>query len=180
MPGFDKVLSSEGRWDLVDYLRAHNAGESMRTTGKWTHPLPIPQFDITCANGRTLDLDDLRGRVLRIVAVSGNEAPAPSPTPGIDITTVILARRLTAGTGATNCVASEPETWTAFSILTGTASESLAGQQVLVDQNGWLRAAWRPGEPGDWTDPRVLAAVVRDTVAHPIAADAASGHMHHH
>ena len=77
MPGFETTLSSEGRWELIDYLRAHNAGESMRTTGKWAHPLPIPQFDIACANGRTLDLDDLRGRVLRIVAVSGDESTVP-------------------------------------------------------------------------------------------------------
>jgi hypothetical protein len=34
MPGLDTVLSTEARWDLIDYLRAHNAGESMRTTGK--------------------------------------------------------------------------------------------------------------------------------------------------
>ena len=75
MPGFATALSSEGRWDLIDYLRAHNAGESMRTTGKWAHPLPIPQFDIKCADGRTLDLDDLRGRVLRIIAMSDDEMP---------------------------------------------------------------------------------------------------------
>ena len=83
------MLSSEARWDLIDYLRAHNAGESMRTTGKWSHPLPIPQFDIACANGRTLDLDDLRGRVLRIVAVSDDETSAPVAPAGVDITTVI-------------------------------------------------------------------------------------------
>src|SRR5262249_21744869 len=46
MPGFAGTLSSEARWDLIDYLRAHNAGESMRTTGGWPHPLPIPQFDL--------------------------------------------------------------------------------------------------------------------------------------
>ena len=82
MPGFDTVLSSEARWDLIDYLRARNAGESMRKTGKWSHPLPIPQFDIACADGRTLDLDDLRGRVLRIIAVSDDEKSAPVPPAG--------------------------------------------------------------------------------------------------
>ena len=51
MPGFDGRLSSEARWDLIDYLRAHNAGESMRTAGKWPHPLPMPQFDVACGDG---------------------------------------------------------------------------------------------------------------------------------
>jgi mono/diheme cytochrome c family protein len=180
MPGFETTLSSEGRWELIDYLRAHNAGESMRTTGKWAHPLPIPQFDIACANGRTLDLDDLRGRVLRIVAVSGDESTVPEAPAGIDITTVVLPHRLAAGTHLANCVASEPETWVAFSILSGVSGEALAGEQALVDQNAWLRAAWRPGEPGNWTNPQALAAVVRYIAAHPIAADAAGGHVHHH
>jgi hypothetical protein len=79
-----------------------------------------------------------------------------------------------------NCVASEPETWVAFSILSGVSGEALAGEQALVDQNAWLRAAWRPGEPGNWTNPQALAAVVRYIAAHPIAADAAGGHVHHH
>jgi hypothetical protein len=77
-------------------------------------------------------------------------------------------------------VASEPETWTAFSILSGVPSQSLAGDQVLVDQNAWLRAAWRAGEPGNCTNPQEFAAVVADIAAHPIAADAAGGHVHHH
>ena len=178
MPGFDTVLSTEARWDLIDYLRAHNAGESMRTTGKWPHPLPIPQFDISCADGRTLDLDDLRGRVLRIIALSDDEASVPVAPAGI--TTVNLARKQTAKLDPGSCVASEPETWTAFAILSGVPSEALAGEQLLIDKNAWLRMAWRPGEPGDWANPQALAAMIRDIAAHPIAADAPGGHVHHH
>jgi putative copper export protein/mono/diheme cytochrome c family protein len=180
MPGFDGVLSSEARWDLIDYLRALNAGESMRTTGKWPHLLPIPQFDVTCADGRTLDLDDLRGRVLHIVAVSGDETTAYAPPAETDTTTIILARMRTTRSEPANCVATEPETWIAFSILSGVRSETFAGEQVLIDQNAWLRAAWRPGAPGDWTNPQAFAAIVADIAAHPIAADAAGGHVHHH
>jgi putative copper export protein/mono/diheme cytochrome c family protein len=180
MPGFATALSSDGRWDLIDYLRARNAGESMRTTGKWAHPLPIPQFDITCADGRSLDLDDLRGRMLRIVAMSDDAAPQPEPPAGIDITTVIVVRNQPAGRNPDACVASEPETWTAFAILSGVSSEALAGDQILIDRNGWLRVAWRPGEPGSWTNPLSFAAVVRDIAAHPIAVNATGGHVHHH
>jgi putative copper export protein/mono/diheme cytochrome c family protein len=177
MPGFAGVLSSEARWDLIDFLRAHNAGMSMRKTGKWPHPLPMPQFDVVCADGRSVDLDDLRGRVLRIVAESGEAAVVPAEP---DLTTIMLAKERTAGSDSATCTATEPETWTAFAILSGVPSELLAGQQVLVDRNAWLRAAWRPGEPGDWTNPQALAAVVADISAHPIAADAGGGHVHHH
>jgi hypothetical protein len=63
---------------------------------------------------------------------SGDEAPPPVPPAETDITTVILAHMLAAGSDRANCVASEPETWAAFSILSGVSSESLAGEQVLV------------------------------------------------
>ncbi len=177
MPGFGSVLSSEARWDLIDFLRAHNAGMSMRKTGRWPHPLPMPQFDVSCADGRSVDLDDLRGRVLRILAESGEETVVSAET---QLTTIMLARERTAGSDPATCTATEPETWTAFAILSGVPSELLAGQQVLVDRNAWLRAAWRPGEPGDWTNPQALAAIIADISAHPIAADAGGGHVHHH
>ncbi len=178
MPGFAGTLSSEARWDLIDYVRARNAGESMRTTGVWQHPVPVPQFDATCADGHAVDLDDLRGRLLRIVAVSDDQAASPAPPAGGGVTTLLLARRHMVATDPADCVASEPQTWTAFAILSGVPDDALAGEQILVDRNLWLRARWRQGDPGDWTDPRALAAVVADIATHPIAA-VATGHVHH-
>jgi len=81
-------LSSEAIWDLIDYLHAHNAGQSMRLTGKWSHPLPVPQFDAVCPDGRSLNLDDLRGRVLRIVAAPDDEQMEPK----VDASTIFLVR----------------------------------------------------------------------------------------
>jgi putative copper export protein/mono/diheme cytochrome c family protein len=179
MPGFAGSLSSEGRWDLIDYLRAHNAGESMRKSGKWPHPLPVPQFDAECAGGRTIDLDDLRGSMLRIIAASDEAQVEPVSLPGMAVTTIIVTPTRDAKPTPSTCIASEPETWTAFAILLGVAPDALAGAQILVDQNAWLRAAWRPGDPGDWTNPQLLEAEIRDIVAHPIAITA-SAHVHHH
>jgi putative copper export protein/mono/diheme cytochrome c family protein len=179
MPGFAGTLSSEARWDLIDYVRARNAGESMRTTGVWQHPVPVPQFDATCSDGHAVDLDDLRGRPLRIVAEASDEAISPVPPAGDGVTTLLLARRHMVATDPADCVASEPQTWTAFAILSGVPDDALAGEQVLVDRNFWLRARWRPGDPGDWTNPQALAAVVADIAAHPLAA-VAVGHVHQH
>ena len=118
MPGFAGTLSSEARWDLIDYLRAHNAGASMRATGVWSHLVPVPQFDAICPDGRDIDLDDLRGRALRIVAPADQAALQALPdAPGI--TTIILARKQSEAMGSTACVAREPETWTAFAIIVG-------------------------------------------------------------
>ena len=74
-------------------------------------------------------------------------------------------------------MASEPEAWTAFAILSGVPNGKLAGMQVLVDQNAWLRAAWRPGDPGN---PLTFADTIRDIAAHPIPVDIVAGHVHHH
>jgi hypothetical protein len=67
-----------------------------------------------------------------------------------------------------------------MAIILGLLPDALAGSQVLVDQNAWLRAAWRPGDPGDWTNPRSLAAMIRDVTARPIQSGAISGQGHRH
>jgi putative copper export protein/mono/diheme cytochrome c family protein len=178
MPGFAGKLSSEARWQLIDFLRARNAGEGMRVAGKWLHPLPVPQFDADCADGRAINMDDLRGRVLRFVA-----APTEGRTPAVTdagVTTIILAgKQLIRPEGAT-CVANAPETWAAFAIIAGVKQDGLAGAQLLADGNGWLRLLWRPGEPGNRDDPAALAAMIRDIAAHPLpmGAGGVQGHRH--
>jgi putative copper export protein/mono/diheme cytochrome c family protein len=180
MPGFAGVLSSGARWDVIDYLRARNAGESMRKSGRWLHPLPVLQFDADCADGKSIDLDDLHGRVLRIVAASGDELAEPAVPADADATTIFVTQHPGAAPNRSACIASEPETWAALAIILGQSPDALAGSQVLVDQNAWLRAAWRPGDPGDWTNPQALAAAIRDIAEHPIASAATGGHAHHH
>jgi putative copper export protein/mono/diheme cytochrome c family protein len=180
MPGLDGILSSGARWDLIDYLHARNAGESMRSTGRWGHPLPVPLFDVACADGRTIDLDDLRGHVLHIIAVSGDEQAELPSVANVDATTLFVELRPTAPPERAACIASEPETWAAFAILLGRAPDASAHWQILVDQNAWLRAAWQPGDPGDWNDPRSLDAAIRDITAHPITGYDAAGHVHRH
>ena len=165
MPGFDK-LSSEARWDLIDYLHAHNAGESMRTSGSWAHPPRVPQFDATCADGRVIDLDDLRGRMLLLTA--GEDVRLPPS----DIARLALTRRHRRPTGAI-CVANEPQSWSAFAILLGIDDRALEGAVIVADRNHWLRAAWR-GE----IDAAAQQAAIRDISAHPLSAPAVVGHVH--
>jgi putative copper export protein/mono/diheme cytochrome c family protein len=180
MPAFGDVLPSDDRWALIDFLKAHNAGESVRTTGRWNPPTPLPQFDAICAGGSAIDLDDLHGRVLHIVA-DPEGLPAPPPAPdGFNIVTVIVSLDRKVKPVGTACVTVDPAAYKAFSILLGVAPEALIETQALADQNGWLRRRWRPGDPGDWNDRQRLAAVICDIVTHPISAAAGGGHAHHH
>jgi putative copper export protein/mono/diheme cytochrome c family protein len=178
MPGFGHILSSEAIWDVIDFLRAHNAGYALRQIGQWPQPVPVPLFDVQCANGQVTDLDDLRGRMLRIVAVSDDERP-DVPLPGDpDVTTILVMRNARMQPPGAACIASEPQVWTALATLVG-SPDTLAGTQVLVDRSGWLRAVWRPGDAEDWVDPRVLSMRVREILTRPLANAPPMAHMHH-
>jgi hypothetical protein len=98
---------------LVDYLRAHNAGEALRRTGRWPQPVLMPR------------------------------------------------------------VAAEPQVWSALAILVGASPDALAGTQLLVDANGWLRAVSRSGAS-------IQIGQARDIIAHPLPIDAAGPIGHHH
>jgi putative copper export protein/mono/diheme cytochrome c family protein len=174
MPGFANVLSSEAIWDLIDYLHAHNGGYTLHRTGSWPQPLPVPQFDAQCANGQIVDLDDLRGRPMRIIAAAGDEQPEPLVPADIDVATILVLRNTVAKPTGTACVASEPQVWTALAIMVGLSPDALSGTQVLVDRNAWLRTVWRPGDPED------LAARLRDIIAHPLVVASPLAHRHRH
>ena len=173
----------DDRWDLVDYLRAHDRGDFMRRSGRGVVPVRIPQFNAACADGSEIDSDDLRGQVVRIVAPDAAMQVEPLVDPGVPLVTIALSAAVSAHTadqpGAVGCVA-QPETREAFAVLLGTTPDALAGSQFLVNSNGWLRARWRPGEAGGWTTPKRLATRVQALAEHPLPADPASGHTHHH
>ena len=77
MPGFEGTLSSEAIWDLIDYLRAHNAGQNMRQTGTWSHPVPVPQFDAVCPDGRALDWMTCAGECCESLRPRMTNRPSP-------------------------------------------------------------------------------------------------------
>jgi hypothetical protein len=61
----------------------------------------------------------------------------------------------------------------AYAIVSGVTPAALAGTVFLVDPAGWLRVRLRPSDP-----PPDLDALVRQIVANPIAAPAATAHRH--
>jgi mono/diheme cytochrome c family protein len=179
MPGFAGASSSDAIWHLIDYLHAHNAGEAMRRTGHWPHPVPMPQFDAECANGTAIDLDDLRGHAIRIILISEGSKIERLPT-NLDLATIVIAADVGSQAISGACIAMEPQVWSALAIILGSAPAALVGTQLLVDQQGWIRAIWRPGDAEDWTDSRVLATRLREISDHPLTVAPAGGLGHQH
>ena len=126
MPGFTSVLSEDDRWDLIDYIRANNAGLSARPDGRWTMHLRAPDFSMNCG-GHARNLVDLQG--MPVLIVFGG-APSGKGVPG--------ARMVAVGTMPPSdphtCHTEDPGIAAAYAVVTGAASGA-----VLVDSHGWLR-----------------------------------------
>ncbi len=175
MPGFADTLKPYQIWNLIDFIRAHNAGLTHAATATWSPPLAAPDIYAACADGSTTTLRGLRGKVVRIVF-----QPEPSPVPpvpeGLDrnvgVETLIVPNPdsvdMTLPQDA--CIGRDPAVRTAYATVLGAASSSLDGLQLLVDPAGWLRAAQRPGEKiaDNWDDPRALQAAIIEICRHPV------------
>jgi len=163
MPGFADVLGDDDIWALIDFIRAHNAGVAHAASGVWSPPVQAPSFQMSCGEV-SQDLTDLRGRVVRLVF-----GPVASAVAG-DVLTVSTASG-PAGPGV--CTADDGSVRAAYAIVAGVPAERLAGAEVLIDANGWLREV-RPaaGGAGD-------TAEIHDIAAHPLQAAEGGGHHHH-
>ncbi len=120
MPGFP-LLPADERWDLIDYVRAHNAGLTL-AGGRWGTQVQAPDFAIDCG-GRALRLSTLRGRPVRVV-LTGPVAPET-------VATVVVPP----ATGADGCTVADESVPRAYAVVAPGAAA------VLVDANGWLRRA---------------------------------------
>jgi putative copper export protein/mono/diheme cytochrome c family protein len=169
MPGFAAVLDDDQRWALIDDIRARNAGNSMRETGRWPYPVQAPGLAARCAS-RTVQLADLRGQYVRLVI--GPVTAPPAADPGV--TTIATA---TSPAPAGVCVARDESVAAAYAIVSGMTQEAVAGTQFLIDGNGWLRAMQRPGNAAGWNDAASLAAEIRRLRAQPVSSPAGKDDM---
>ena len=171
MPGFADVLSDDQRWALIDAIRARNAGLALHDSGAWPQPVALPGFSLACPGRDALTTDDLRGRVLYLVAEQPG-APLPEAAGAL---LVVLTREKPEGRPA--CASSDPEAWDALAAVTGQSPDRLAGSRVLVDANGWMRAFKAGPDAAAWDDHGALAAAIQ-SVATPITAAGGEGHHH--
>ena len=178
MPGFASALSEDERWDLIDYVRAHNAGLMQSSMGMWSPPMQAPELPITCTDPKIAELQDLRGRIVRLIFAPDGEA-APRIRPSAGVTTIWVMGGATSAP-ADVCTSSDSDAWRAYGVVSGTEAPDMPGTQFLVDGEGFLRFIQRPSEssPG-WNDPAALESTLRAISANPILA-APGGQQHHH
>jgi putative copper export protein/mono/diheme cytochrome c family protein len=171
MAGFAGTLSDDDRWDLIDYVRANNAGQMFATMGEWAPPLQAPGLEAACAGDRKVTLSDFRGQFVRLAF---GTAPADI---GVGVTTILMSADPAAKARPGLCIADDEAIPPAYGVVTGLGAAALADSQFLIDGDGWLRAM----QPGDtavgWNDPAVLAAEIGKLAAQPIAAKAADRDM---
>jgi putative copper export protein/mono/diheme cytochrome c family protein len=150
MPGFAAVLDDDARWNVIDYIRGHNAGAAFRDPGRWPHTIKAPGFGVRCG-ARSLALDDLRGQFVRL-----SIGVVPPAAGAGDAMTVVAASDAAAGF----CMTRDETVRAAYAIVSGSPQEALTGAQFLIDDHGWLRAMQKPGVAQGWDDPAMLAAEI--------------------
>lgn len=168
MPGFGGVLGDADAWALIDFMKAQGAGESLRAAGLWTQPIAPPDVVVQCSNKPPRRLNSWRGQRLRIVAAGAGAQPLLDDP---RLVTVFLAPDAKAAAQqAGDCIAASPFAWAAFSLVAATSQ--LAGTQLIVDRDGWLRARGEPGK-GAWSDDDLLCRIEQapSSGARPLTPD---------
>jgi putative copper export protein/mono/diheme cytochrome c family protein len=178
MPGFGDVLAEEQRWDLIDYVRAHNAGLVRATTGAWTPAVRAPGFEATCADGRRLSPGNSAGAVIRLVfADEAGISPVTLPA-GTAVTTVLAPAASSSVIRAVDgCATDDLVIARAYGIIGGIPADHLAGAQFLIDGDGWLRGS-SPSD-GSWDDPAILGREIARIAAEPLQISNPYGGHHH-
>jgi putative copper export protein/mono/diheme cytochrome c family protein len=192
MPGFANALSADDRWALVDYVRAHSAGVAMQQDPPLDVPVRAPALPILCNGLPASTMADLRGHAVFVVLADVATDLAAVPAQDA-ITFNVSAETEPAGDGSAtkasaadtkltpgSCVATDPTAWNAYAVLADLPLDEAAGAEFLVDPNGWLRAAQRPGVASGWHSRDDLLAAIRGIRAHPIEQPNGGSHEHHH
>ncbi len=168
MPGFAGTLSEDDIWALIDFIRAHNAGVAHATGGAWPVPVPAPSFEMRCGEAEARDLAEFRGRVVRLV-FGPVGAPAGAQAGG----GMVTASTAPAPTRPGVCTTDDETIGGAYAIVAGVSPGALAGNEVLIDGQGWLREVHPLGDTAE--EAAWLAAAVRSITEHPLAAAATVG-----
>jgi putative copper export protein/mono/diheme cytochrome c family protein len=148
MPGF--ALPDDDIWALIDFLRARNAGLAADGRAAWPVPVAAPDAAVACASGESGMLSDRRGSFVRLVFGRQVSGEALSVSPGIP---------------AKGCAVVDDAAPAAFALVLGIPPGRLAGVQVLIGPEGFLRDV---DTTGAWNDPAALAAVIAGLRAHPL------------
>jgi len=155
MPGFAPALADTQLWALIDAMRALAAGRSVRDEAAWLQPVHAPDVTVRCDDATPARrLASYRGQRVRLVA-SADALPEEDPR----LLTIALrssadgARSDGAAGPQSGCEIADAAAYRAYARVAGVEPAALAGVQLIVDRDGWLRAlsprgktAWSRGD----------------------------------
>ncbi len=151
MPAFGAQFGGDEAWALIDFMKAQGAGESLRATGVWAQPVAAPDMSVRCDHRAPRPLASWRGQRLRIVAADARSVPTLNDP---RLVTIAVGRATdSTRAAAADCTVESADAWQALALIAGTGA--LAGTELLVDRDGWLRARGEPGQ-GAWSDDDLL------------------------
>jgi putative copper resistance protein D len=204
MPGFQDRVSEEGRWDLINFLRALSAAEAARTIGPLPEPTPwlvAPDFTFGIGVGPGETLKDHRGwaivhlvlftlpgslpRIEQLDAAWGKIGLAGARVLAVPMRDAAQIYRKLGAQAMNLPVAVDGsqeivETYTLFrrTLATEGVAPIPSHMEFLIDRQGYIRARWIPGESPSWAEiPRLLKEIERLDKEAP-RATAPEEHVH--
>jgi len=183
MPGFGSVIDDNGRWNLIDFLRA-NADAVRLRTGIRGSGYPAPDFSADCPDGTSVTTGDLHGRLVHLI-IAGADAMerlqqlAHTHIAHDLVTVVIVPEDSSPPDAPFICVAQDDSVLAGFAVYRGKTPAESKGTELLIDATGHLRAMWYRGLEPAWTDADVLRREIA-AIREPAAAARAVSHAHVH
>lgn len=176
MPGLGNTLSDAQIWEVLDYLQAHAAGQMLRESGTWDHPVRLPAMAVKCRQERIRQSSDLAGQRVRVAVAGAGAPPADDPR----LVTLMVGSlpqgadpecRPHAGHQADLQAIDQ-----ALALVLGVPLAELSGYQLIVDRAGWLRARGQPGKAAWSEDDLVCRSAARPSAPldGPVVAAAAA------
>jgi putative copper resistance protein D len=185
MPAFGDALDPPARWNLIDFMHANADARRFPEApgGDKASTFQTPDFTAECPDGTTISIKDLRGRILNLV-FAGADLTAHLPhleqvASVAGATEIVIRLDPSVRFEGASCSSDDPDIAKAFVLYAGSPNGGLDGTEFIVDQSRSLRGVWRPGVEPDWTDPKVLAALV-ESIRRTPSKSYASAHVHTH
>lgn len=203
MPGFKDSVGEEGRWDLINFLRALSAAEQARPMAPLLERpwLVAPDFGYRTMRGENRSLKEHRGQKIILLVLftwpqSGSRLEqlgklhAQLADAGVEVLAVprsVSPARVHSGTLPFAVISDgAEEAFDTYGLFRRSLSE--AGMQpdaptpfhmeYLIDRQGYIRARWIAGENTGWANAEILLAEVAQLNREKPSAPAPDDHVH--
>lgn len=206
MPGFQRELDEQARWDVINFMRAFSQGFEARlltTSVEYGRPwLGAPNFYFEEKDGTPRELKDFRGlgNVL-LVFMSGDPDKDTSErlqklaewgdknrTERLDVLVISETASVDVGRALVHVRNGAGEIMEAYDLLSRTVSNRGNGQtldmgrrhmEFLIDRFGYIRGRWVPEEdPEGWSDVQRLKDEVVRLATEPRIRPPPDDHVH--